>query len=175
MVEYFFAADHHFDHANIIQFCNRPFETVDEMNEVLITRHNSIVKKEDMVIVAGDFSFANKKRTFTEFINKLNGNFVFLRGSHDRWMGKHGGNFHEIWERTIQKQKIVVCHYAMRTWAASHYNSWQLYGHSHGTLEPVGKQWDIGVDTNDFYPYSFEQIKDIMSKRPDNPNLITKR
>jgi calcineurin-like phosphoesterase family protein len=40
----------------------------------------------------------------------------------------------------------------MRVWPRSHHNSWQLYGHSHGKLLPIGKQWDIGVDNNDFYP-----------------------
>ena len=47
----------------------------------------------------------------------------------------------------------------MRVWNKSHYGSWELYGHSHGTLEPIGKQLDVGVDTNNFYPYSFEDIK----------------
>jgi calcineurin-like phosphoesterase family protein len=68
-----------------------------------------------------------------------------------------------------------VCHYAMRTWARSHYNSYQLHGHSHGRLEPIGKQWDIGVDNNDFYPVSLDGIAEIMSKRPDNPNFIGKK
>jgi calcineurin-like phosphoesterase family protein len=63
----------------------------------------------------------------------------------------------------------------MRTWARSHYNSWQLYGHSHGKLEPIGKQWDIGVDNNNYYPVSFDQITEIMKTRPDNPNLIKRR
>jgi calcineurin-like phosphoesterase family protein len=79
---------------------------------------------------------------------------------------------HEIWEKTINDQHIVVCHYAMRTWGRSHFNSWQLYGHSHGTLEGHGKQMDIGVDTNHFYPYSFDEIKRIMNKKEDNLNYL---
>ena len=67
---------------------------------------------------------------------------------------------------------IVCDHYAGRVWARSHYNSYQLYGHSHGHLPPEGKQWDVGVDNNNFFPVSFEQIKEIMAKRPDNFNLI---
>jgi hypothetical protein len=57
----------------------------------------------------------------------LNGTNIFLKGSHDYWL--KGTKFHEIWEGRIEKQYVVVCHYAMRTWARSHYNSWQLYGH----------------------------------------------
>jgi calcineurin-like phosphoesterase family protein len=51
-------------------------------------------------------------------------------------------------------------------------NSWQLYGHSHGKLAPIGKQWDIGVDNNNFYPVSFNKICEIMVDRPDNPNFV---
>jgi len=60
----------------------------------------------------------------------------------------------------------------LRTWPLSHYNSWHLYGHSHGKLEPIGKSWDIGVDANNYYPVSFARIHDIMQHRPDNPNFI---
>ena len=62
----------------------------------------------------------------------------------------------------------------MRVWPRSHYNSWMLYGHSHGMLDPIGKQHDVGVDNNEFYPVSLEQIREIMMGRPDNPNFIAR-
>ena len=109
-------------------------------------------------------------------IEQLNGGHLFLTGSHDRWLSgacyRNSGGY--IWEETIKKQHIVVCHYAMRVWSRSHYGSWQLYGHSHGGLPPVGKQHDIGVDNNDFYPVSFDKIVDIMKDREDSFNLIRK-
>ena len=76
----------------------------------------------------------------------------------------------QIWEETIEDKFVVVCHYAMATWARSHYNSWQLYGHSHGRLYLPSKQHDVGVDNNAYYPVSFDEIKEIMAKKPDNPN-----
>jgi len=176
-MNYFFSADHHFDHKNIIKYCNRPFESVAEMNEELISRHNSVVGKDDTVVIAGDFYFGNDVKKAYEFKNKLNGNIIILRGSHDRWMLKGNGKsyFRHMWFKHIDDQFIVVCHYAMRVWQASHYNSWHLYGHSHGKLDKLGdygKCMDVGVDTNDFYPYSFEEIKEIMAKKPNNPNLV---
>jgi calcineurin-like phosphoesterase family protein len=67
---------------------------------------------------------------------------------------------------------IVLCHYAMRVWPRSHYNSIQLHGHSHGRLLPIGKQWDVGVDNNNYHPVPFDQIIEIMSVREDNFNLV---
>ena len=150
----------------------RPFDSVEHMHEELIRRHNEVVSKNDTVIIAGDFSFAAAEKTNTEIVSKLNGNLVFLRGCHDKWLNK---KHHEIWCKTIGGHRITVCHWCMRTWPVSHYNGWHLFAHSHGSLPPIGKSWDIGVDTNDFYPYSFEDIKRIMDGRPDNPNLIKRR
>jgi len=139
------------------------------MDEELVRRHNEVVgesKHANIVVHAGDFTLG--KRLFAlDIISRLNGSHIFLRGSHDYWLSKFA---HEIWEKRINKQWVVVCHYAMRVWARSHYGSWQLHGHSHGTLMGQGKQWDIGVDKNDFRPVSFDNICRIMAQLPDNLN-----
>lgn len=168
---YFFTADQHYNHKRISEYCNRPFQTVQEMDNELIRRHNEVVKKEDTVIHAGDFAFVNATYKAMEYFNQLNGKHIYLKGSHDKWIPQFAL---QIFEKMIERQYVVVCHYCMKTWLRSHYNSWQLYGHSHGRLQPTGKQWDIGVDNNDFYPVSFNQLKDIMDNSPDNPNFIRK-
>ena len=168
-MEYWFTADQHYNHRKIIEYANRPFYCLQEMDDTLISNHNEVVKKEDIVIHAGDFAFVKTLQQANEYFKRLNGKHIYLKGSHDRWMPRHTL---QIWEKTIQEQFIVVCHYNMRTWHRSHYNSWQLYGHSHGKLKPAGKQWDIGVDNNNFYPVSFEQIKEIMKSQPDNFNIV---
>ena len=64
----------------------------------------------------------------------------------------------------------------MRVWPKSQYNSWQLYAHSHGNLDPIGKSWDVGVDVNNYEPLSFDEIESIMKKRPNNFNFnLTRR
>ena len=167
---YFFTADEHYGHANIIEYCNRPFQSVQEMDDVLITNHNKIVTANDITVHIGDFCWASKQKDANkQYISKLKGNHIFLAGSHDRWLPRSS---RYIWKETIEGQLIVACHYAMRVWPNSHYNSWQVYGHSHGKLEPQGKQWDVGVDNNNFFPVSFEQLVEIMKSRPDNFNKI---
>ena len=154
---YFFTADQHFAHKNIIRYCKRPFGSIEEMDNTIINNFNSVVTKKDHTIHVGDFTFKNPEK----YIKQLNGSHTFLRGNHDRWMNKQ---YHEIWCRTIEKQHVVACHYAMRVWNRSHYGSWQVYAHSHGELEPIGLQWDAGVDNNNFYPVSFEELKEIFKK-----------
>lgn len=170
---FWFTSDEHYGHKNIIEYCKRPFSNTDDMDNFIIEENNKLVKSGDFVIHAGDFTLiSNKEVVYKKYISRLIGNHIFLRGSHDNWLP---ASSLMIWERTIEKFTIVVCHYAMRTWKKSHYNSWQLYGHSHGNLEPIGKQWDIGVDNNNFKPLSFDELVEIMKNRPDNPNLVKNR
>jgi len=159
---FYFTSDEHYQHNNCIKYCNRPFSSVEEMNQTLIDNHNSIVTKEDITIHGGDFGFFNNSKDAFKIIKQLNGQHILLRGSHDKWMNS---SHHEIWSKRIEKQLVVVCHYAMTTWECSHYNSWQLFGHSHGRLKGTSRQYDIGVDGNDFKPVSFDQIREIIEKQ----------
>jgi calcineurin-like phosphoesterase family protein len=58
----------------------------------------------------------------------------------------------------------------MRTWARSHYGAWHLFGHSHGDLESFGKSFDCGVDSHDYFPLTFEEVRVIMDTLDDNFN-----
>lgn len=162
---YFFTSDEHYNHQNVISFCNRPFSSLEEMKDELIRRNNEVVTKNDWVIHAGDFCWKGSAEFIRNLQKSLIGQHIYLRGSHDNWMNK---SHHEIWEKNIDGQHVVVCHYAMRTWGKSHWNSWQLYGHSHGKLESIGKQYDVGVDCNNYYPVSFDTIKTIMAGKDNN-------
>lgn len=167
----YFTADTHFNHANIIKFCNRPFNNVLEMNEVLIKNWNNKVRPGDTVYHLGDFAFGEAKY----IIEELNGKKILIIGSHEHSTMVYKHLFEKVsplLEIKMDGTPIILCHYAMRTWSKSHYNSWHLFGHSHGRLEPQGKSWDVGVDNNGFIPLSFEEIRNIMQKRPDNFNIV---
>jgi calcineurin-like phosphoesterase family protein len=91
----------------------------------------------------------------------MNGEKVLIVGNHDEELRDKFTGFREIWDSKqimIGKQKFYLNHYAARVWPASHYGSINLYGHSHGNLPAVGKQMDVGVDTNNYFPYSIDQI-----------------
>lgn len=78
-----YTADLHFDHDNIIKYCERPFKDVATMNEVLIRNWNQRVKACDTVYHIGDFAYKNKWPPY-EFERKLNGKIIFILGNHDK-------------------------------------------------------------------------------------------
>lgn len=169
-----FTADHHFSHKNVIKYNKRPFSSVEEMDAVMIERWNKVVKPEDTTYHLGDFTLGDYKM-FENHIEKLNGHIKIIPGGHDfRWSNATCEHYNieilqPLYSLSLSTGKryplvIVLCHYAMRVWDRSHFGSLHLYGHSHGNLAGHGKSMDVGVDTNNFYPYSLEEIVEKLSR-----------
>ena len=76
-------SDTHFNHKNIIDYCNRPFKDINEMNNTIIDNWNKYVKKEDIVYHLGDF-FLGSKFDLKDIVDRLNGTIYLIRGNHDR-------------------------------------------------------------------------------------------
>ena len=76
-----FTADQHFGHKNILEYCERPFTSVEEMDEGLIKQWNKVVNKDDLVYVLGDLCF--KASHWRKIAPQLNGQIVLIRGNHD--------------------------------------------------------------------------------------------
>lgn len=79
----FLIGDTHFMHRNIIKYCNRPFANVEEMTETLIKNWNSVVGKNDIVYVVGDFALCGKQKII-EIGQRLNGRKRLILGNHDQ-------------------------------------------------------------------------------------------
>jgi len=79
----FITADHHFHHKNIIEYCKRPFKTVEEMDNAMTEKWNKKVGKDDLVIHLGDFALGTKENV-KETREKLNGAIILIKGNHDR-------------------------------------------------------------------------------------------
>jgi len=77
----FIVSDTHFCHAQILEYCARPFKSVEEMNEVMIERWNAVVSPSDVVIHMGDVGFRYEK--LKDIIDRLNGKKLLIRGNHD--------------------------------------------------------------------------------------------
>jgi len=164
----FFTSDLHLDHHNIIQYTNRPFKTYKEMNEALIERWNSVVCIQDAIYCLGDLCMSKDSKRWEYFLNRLNGKIHLILGNHDKQkvINKVIDKF--VWVKDYfflktqvnnKTKEIILMHYPMRTWNKSHFGSLHLHGHCHnGLKDPIKNSMDVGVDTNNYYPYSIETI-----------------
>ncbi len=160
----FITSDNHFDHANIIKHCQRPFDSVYVMNQTMINNWNDVVTEKDRVIVVGDFAWKNPEY----WLNQLKGTKILIKGNHDHKQNRKGWDFvKDLWETSIEGQRVVFCHYQMAEWNASFHGSWHLYGHSHGNAEEYEHKlsFDVGVDLWDFYPIEWSQIVNKMKDK----------
>ncbi len=175
----FFTADPHFFHKNVIEYCNRPFKDVEEMNRTLIDNWNSVVGNDDIVYVIGDFALGTHK--VEEVITSLNGNIHLIIGSHEKVALRSKKLFYNVsYKHTtrIGDQLVFLDHYCHKVWDRSHYGSWHLFGHSHGKLDEYsrkeGKLLDVGVDQHNYFPWSEEEVIELMETRPLNFNDLSK-
>ena len=160
-----FTSDTHFDHANVIKYCNRPFRNKDEMNEALIENWNSVVRSGDRVFHLGDFAFSNDPG---KFFHRLNGDKILILGNHDRQPVKHlpWNSVHTYFELKIDGKFIVLCHYAFKAWNKSHHGALNFFGHSHGSMPMNSQQIDVGVDCWNYTPVNLDQIFEKMKTLP---------
>lgn len=176
----FFTADTHFNHTRVIEFSGRPYKDAGHMQEMLIDNWNQVVTNNDQVWHLGDAIFtrgSNKDAELVESIlSRLNGQKFLITGNHDRedvirsrhWQAVYP--MHEIKVKLhpddVHAQRIVLCHYALRTWNQMHRGAWMLHGHSHGNLVDIsGKSMDVGVDCHNYSPLSLTDIAAYMATR----------
>lgn len=136
----FYISDYHFGHYNIMRFDNRPFSSVEEMDNALIDNWNSVVGKDDTVYILGDFCWLKEDR-WIEILNQLNGNKVLIRGNHDlKYMSQRLRNmFQDVKDYKEVKdngKRVLLSHYPMPFYRGA-YNKdiVHLYGHIHTTIE----------------------------------------
>jgi len=171
----FFTADTHFGHGpnklgygGIVFHANRPFKTVEEMDEALIANWNADVRQGDHVWICGDFAWRDQRK----YLQRLNGKKFLILGSHDKMNQDTLRLFAEVHNgmatRNFGLNSIfILTHCAMRVWERSHYGSINLYGHSHGRLSEYNDklQMDVGVDVWNYKVVPLELIKMVMATR----------
>ena len=173
-----FTSDTHFYHSNIIRYCDRPFKHADEMNEILIENWNRVVQPDDQIYHLGDFAFCPPDKA-ANIARRLHGKKFLLKGNHDRTkMIKELMPFFEwikdvhllnVQDKSMQygNQQIWLSHYCHLVWPQQGYGVWHLFGHSHGKCEVsfAAKAIDVGVDSWQYEPISYDQIKLLMTQR----------
>jgi calcineurin-like phosphoesterase family protein len=154
----FFTSDTHFGDHRVLNIRPRPFGSVSEMNELMIERWNSRVREHDVVWHLGDF--ASNTKIAQSILSRLNGRKHLVIGNIDREGIRALGwsSVQAYMELSLDGVMVVLCHYPFRTWNGVHRGAINLHGHSHGRLKPLRRQFDVGVDENDFSPVLLEDL-----------------
>lgn len=159
----FFVSDTHFNHKNIIAYCNRPFSTREEMDEHLIQVWNAKVPSDGVVYHLGDVAFGNKS-CIERIMPRLNGEKILILGNHDEesLLAPHFKAIYRLLSLTIRRtgHKIVLCHYPIESWPGRHRDTIHLHGHCHGSLPNIlPNRMDVGVDCHyNLEPFSLQEI-----------------
>lgn len=185
MSNIWFTSDLHFGHENVIKFCERPWDSVEAMNEGLIQKWNSRVREGDLVYVVGDFAFCNS--TTREFIlNRLHGTKILVQGNHDKGKvcPKGFSSMVSRLEIPIAGENVRVSHYPPRYTGLKQFwykyilrrcpkyldrmlpddGGWFIHGHTHNPEQFNNRQIHVGVDAWNYYPVSISQISNYIQQ-----------
>lgn len=167
-MKYFFTADYHLGHTNIIKYCRRPFKNIEHMNSEIIRRHNERVTKDDIVFYVGDFCFKSGTgrgeglpNKAEHYLKQLNGKFIFIRGNHDKNNSlktiieslqiKYGGKYINL----VHNPKFVKTNFEI---------NFVGHVHTHWKFKRINRGYiftdviNVGVDQWNFYPVTLEEI-----------------
>ncbi|MHB1266172.1 MAG: metallophosphoesterase [Acidithiobacillus ferriphilus] len=160
MKQTYFTSDLHFGHKNIIEFCQRPFDSVEAMDKGLVRAWNNRVEANDTVYVLGDFAFESGVKAKT-MLSRLAGQKILILGNHDRsndWVGEGWSEVHDALRVEINHTRLYLHHYPLRDWPGKWQGTIHLYGHVHGGLEPLPGSMDVGVDSWGGAPVSLNEV-----------------
>lgn len=180
----FFVSDSHFNHENIIKYCKRPFDSIEEHDNELIKRWNEKVPEDGIVFHLGDVAFGNHERV-NEILKQLNGKIYLVIGNHDwrRIVNDHKWRFELMTQQInmkIGKRHIILNHYPMLCFSGAWRGedaTYQLFGHVHTspyTDEGLDQsrmkmlftsQYDVGVDNNNFTPISWKEVDQVINNQ----------
>ena len=172
-MNYWLTSDTHFGHTNIIQYCNRPFMTAHEMDEVMIENWNALVKPGDIVRHLGDFAWVKSVEAGNRYLKRLNGQIHLIKGNHDSSHIVNKMNFASVklieeWRIPPSKVRLLtMCHYPMMMWNGSHRGEWHAHGHCHDLLPITNDRLciDVGVDSHGYKPVNLDDLTRYMKKR----------
>lgn len=159
-------SDLHFGHKNIIEYCNRPFANVEDMNKQLIERWSETVGWDDTVYVLGDFTFLSQEQT-AEICSQLSGKIKLVKGNHDKKLNQwyRDCGIDEVYDCPIIIHDFFVLSHEPQGFIVNDKGPYaNFFGHVHDSpmFETYGKRHFCAcVERHDYKPV---EIKYILNK-----------
>jgi calcineurin-like phosphoesterase family protein len=164
-----FTADLHFDHPWMAK--QRGFTHTSRHDAHLIATWNKHVKRGDHVVVCGDVFWSDHPHIVAIW-KMLHGAKTLVKGNHDHWLKKNKDvKYHKIYEHNYKinensskTQKVVACHYPLRSWNQKIHGAIHVHGHCHGKIVPHWHMMDVGVDVakimfGSYRPINLEELR----------------
>ena len=161
--DFFVTSDTWFGRTNIIQIAKRPFKDINEMNNKLIKKWNSVVTKDDVVFHLGNFAW--DPITSENVLRKLNGTIIFLPSNNDTALYEcKTANISQESILLLNKFDVVLCHWPMKNWPGKDTGTVHFHGHEVYTNDTVLVQGCNVINTcTDFWDYKPIQYTTIKS------------
>jgi calcineurin-like phosphoesterase family protein len=164
-----FIADLHLSHANMAK--RRGFSTVEEHDEHIIAKWNSVVNKRDVTYILGDVTM--EKSAPYHLLDRLNGIKHIVLGNHDRRQDtKKLFDYAESIAGMIQYKGIMLTHCPIHPAELEYRIPYNIHGHIHDKvvmkdvyeygykLDPIPDERYICVSCErvDYLPKSLEDL-----------------
>lgn len=150
--------DTHFNHSAIIEYTDRPFVDVEQMNQTIIENWNKQIKSNDVIIHLGDFAMGSKAEQ-EAILKQLNGIKKLIMGNHDRLKVRdyYEMGFAEVYRYPIIIENMIFSHRPLDSLiVGSLYN---VHGHIHEKCSPSANHLNISVEHTNYSPISLNWVK----------------
>lgn len=164
-------SDLHLDHGNIIDYCNRPFDSVEKMNEQLVANWNEVIDPGDEVLFGGDLTISSNLGTLLDWLEQLNGELIYLIGNHDGCVidTLDDVHFFEHYQFEYKGMRFYGVHNPEN--APQNFSGWVIHGHHHNNwpdkfpfVNPQHRRINISVELIDYRPLPMDQLLTIIQR-----------
>jgi len=155
-------SDPHFDHANIIRYCNRPFSSTRQMNDGLVGNWNTTVKENDTVYFLGDMVYGRERHQIDYWLGKLGGEIFYIRGNHDLDEITRAIVIPNRYGILYGNYKFLLMHHPYRPLG---YDGWIIHGDKHNNhlddyplINQKNKTVNVSSELVHYTPLSLEKL-----------------
>jgi calcineurin-like phosphoesterase family protein len=183
MSKIFICSDLHFNHDRQFVWGARGFNSVEEMNEAIIERHNNVVNPEDDVYICGDLCLGGGVEGITArnqaLIERLNGHIHIVLGNHDT---PARIEMYRFCKNVVEVCYATMIHYNGYHFFLSHYPCMtanlekeslkqctiNLFGHTHQTknfYNDIPFMYHVGMDSHNCTPVLLDDAIEEMKNK----------
>lgn len=160
----FFTSDTHFSSDRALLLSKRPFDNTREMDLEIIRRWNKEVTPDSIVYHLGDFGNYDILKFLNGNIHLILGNYEYkemenlgiTKHDYKNWLLDKG--FSGVYDNLLYEPlKVYMAHEPIKSRNLG--SRYCLFGHIHGRQKIKTFGIDVGIDSNNYFPMSEDDVK----------------